>query len=295
MKKNKKNTKTKSKRYRTKSKKRMPPPSYYKKRNTVLVEDFDSQNGGAKKCMCMDYDVDSNNKMHIMKNVSGKKCTRVAKPDSDFCSKHQNCVAFFKKFLSGYEPSYEPNDWNDNHHLKNSHNCYSYFADLKVKAIEEKCKKLCKNKANCPHKTSTCSKLKPQPGDLAHLSRHKTLKNKNREYTCKSMEEKIMKDNSSLKKVKFTKKCPKGSFKGAMVVDPHHTFHFYRQDNTGLWSHKPGVLKVKNTDAVGNLIYMPHYANRNYKKYDKNSDINYSNFCGYYCVPDKDHVDLHMI
>ena len=53
-------------------------------------------------------------------------------------------------------------------------------------------------------------------------------------------------------------------YKGAMVVDRGNTFHFYRQNKDGTWSHKPGVLPVTNKDASGKKIYVPHFADRDY-------------------------------
>ena len=51
-----------------------------------------------------------------------------------------------------------------------------------------------------------------------------------------------------------------------MVVDPHNTFHFYRQNPDGTWSHKPGTAPISNIDADGKTIYVPHFANRDYSK-----------------------------
>ena len=41
-----------------------------------------------------------------------------------------------------------------------------------------------------------------------------------------------------------------------MVVAPLHTFHFYRQNRDGTWSHKPGTMKVTDVDADNNKIYI---------------------------------------
>ena len=38
----------------------------------------------------------------------------------------------------------------------------------------------------------------------------------------------------------------KKHYKGAMVVDDDHTFHFYRMNKDSSWSHKPGTNKVIN-------------------------------------------------
>ena len=69
-------------------------------------------------------------------------------------------------------------------------------------------------------------------------------------------------------------------------------YHFYREDNNNIWSHKPGSNDVTNKDAKNNIIYNPEKANRDYsyKKYkNKNGKIsngkNYSIFCGFIALP----------
>ena len=96
---------------------------------------------------------------------------------------------------------------------------------------------------------------------------------------------KIMKDNPSIKPIKFNRKCPNKYYKAAIVIDPEHTYHFYRQDKNVRWSHKPGTLKVTNKDASGNPIYAPHLSDRNYNKELEKDGIDYTKFCNYFCVP----------
>ena len=43
-----------------------------------------------------------------------------------------------------------------------------------------------------------------------------------------------------------------------MVTDPGNTFHFYRQDPDGSWSHKPGTLTNNKSDADKLPIYTPY-------------------------------------
>ncbi len=239
-----------------------------------------------KKCMCIDYD----KKGSVYINFEhGKKCINDVLPGTNFCEKHQDCMKFSQGFLNKYEIPYNPDEWNKIPNVKNSHNCYTYFLDNKVKAIKEKCKKL--TDAN---KEDKCSDLKPQPGDFYLLLNKGSLDDKVRNYNCKDMSKKILNDNPSIQKTSFDKKCPSGSYKGAMVVDPGNTFHFYRQNADSTWSHKPGVLNVTNVDASGNPIYFPHLANRNYKE-NKESGINYTDFCGYYCIPRKGVVNIYSV
>ena len=98
------------------------------------------------------------------------------------------------------------------------------------------------------------------------------------------MHNKILSDNPELIPSRLLEKCPANHYKGPMVVDPGNTFHFYRQNPNGSWSHKPGILPVANKDASKRDIVVPHFANRDYSKID-DSEINYTDFCGYYCIP----------
>ena len=59
-----------------------------------------------------------------------------------------------------------------------------------------------------------------------------------------------------------------------MVADPGNTFHFYRQDNNYLWSHKDGSSRATNLDKDNKIIKDPKKANRGI----------YKTFCNYFCV-----------
>lgn len=63
----------------------------------------------------------------------------------------------------------------------------------------------------------------------------------------------------------------------ALVVDPGSSirdpdYHWYRLDDNGTWSHKPGQTAATNRDNSGNVITDPRTANRG----------NYTIFCGFY-------------
>lgn len=47
----------------------------------------------------------------------------------------------------------------------------------------------------------------------------------------------------------------------ALVVARGVDYHWYRQDDTGLWSHKPGHTKARNTDESGKPIVDPRECN----------------------------------
>jgi hypothetical protein len=250
-----------------------------------------NKNISKKRCMCVNY-----------KNVNDfqtyDRCTNKTLNNTDFCELHQNCKSYLRNFLSGYEPEYEPVKWS-NPYVEGSHNCYSYFLNRQVNAVKEKCNEIClknnKNTKKCPNENSECTDLKPQPGDFHLIKNTGSDKKKERIYKCPNMQKKILSDNPSLIPAAFNIKCPNKYYKGAMVVDPNNTYHFYRQNNKGTWDHKPGISKISNVDADGKPIYIPHFANRDYTD-DKDDDdaINYTHFCGYYCVPENTYIHKNL-
>ena len=242
-------------------------------------------------CKCVDYFIDDKNLSYVRQvrktngNIQEIKCNRKVEPGSDFCKKHKNCKSFLKRFVNNEEPKYNPSRW-EAPYIEGSHNCYAYFLDTIYDDLVKKCSKLCKkNSSDCPKKVKQCRTLIPQPGDSYLMKTEGNLKNKDYKYTCEEMEEKIFSDNPQIKKGQLIKKCPKNSYKGAMVADPGNTFHFYRQNKDGTWSHKPGTLPVTNVDADNLKIYTPFTANRDYTKPGDKDPINYTSFCGYYCIP----------
>lgn len=174
--------------------------------------------------------------------------------------------------LSGAEPKYEPELWNDNNDIQFSHNCYSYF----LNDINQDLKCLCKN--------SECKYINPQPGHYT-----KDIKVNLKNTTCDVIENRLLEDNHDIHITDFDSVCDQNYYKGALTIHPKYQYHFYRQDDKGLWSHKDGGQPVTNKDASGNLIYDPKKADKNYP--DKKKPVNYSEFCNYYCVPSNQHMD----
>ncbi len=69
--------------------------------------------------------------------------------------------------------------------------------------------------------------------------------------------------------------CPYCSHQVALVVaSPEIDFHWYRLDDNGFWSHKPGPTPVRNVDNSNNPISDPRTADRG----------PYTDFCGFLCV-----------
>ena len=251
-------------------------------------------------CQCYDSEKnpESNYKTCLEKNKSKPKCEA-----------YNRCRRIFGNSLTGSEPDYRPADWEDPL-VEGTHNCYMYFLNDQKQSLKKKCMKICKDKGknNSTGKTKKhngCSNLKPQPGNHAYLN-GELKSSKRRVYSCPAMVDKVLKDNTkkSGKKSKiihwdnlthhqqFIKKCPDNYYKGVLVVHPGNTYHFYRQDKSGKFSHKQGTLRVEDKDASNNVIYVPHMADMNYSK-DDNSGINYTDFCGYMCVPENKHANTH--
>ena len=204
----------------------------------------------------------------------------------------------FESLMSGSEPDYEPDSWS-NPIIEGSHNCYTYFLNDKVPRTKNKCRELCMKKNNCKTKIKECGNLKPQPGKYAA---EKTSFKANRKYTCEDMAQKVILDNTDfetnkavISRTPFAQRCPDKHYKGALVVDPNNTYHFYRQDSNGQWSHKQGTLRVENKDASGKPIFAPHLSDNNYNKKKKKDGINYTDFCDYMCIPSNGHLDTHAI
>ena len=155
--------------------------------------------------------------------------------------------------LSGFEKKYDPSKWNDNLRIKQNHNCYAYVLDQIVSNRDGK----------------------PQPG---YFSNFPPLKYS--DYNCYTFYTRLRKDVPSLYVTTFDEKCRKGYHKGFIAIDKKKSdtdYHFYRQDDNGYWSHKPGRQDVVNTDASNKKIKNPLIANRNYKYF------NYSTPCFFFC------------
>ncbi len=174
-------------------------------------------------------------------------------------------------------PKYEPDKWNSDLTIRNSHNCYSYFLNDISKILRNKCNKCLDDSTNCP---SNCDHLKPQPGNCNNIT-------DNINYDCQELIKKIKKDNPKIIVIppkKFNKiksNTPIGYYLGAVVQEINNkSYHFYRKDRNGFWSHKPGQNNATNLDAEGKVIYNLLDASKSY------NDIKYKNEpCCYFYIP----------
>ena len=167
--------------------------------------------------------------------------------------------------------------YNLNKYIRESHNCYSFFLNLKSKKAFDTCKDEFANQDYC---------RRSQPGYASGYPRLKTA-----DFTCPTIMQRTLDDNKKIFKTTKHAVCPADYYKGALVVAPKRDYHYYRQnDDTKYWDHKPGYKPVQHVDSNNNIITDPEFAARNY-----GGTLNYTDFCGFLCVPrdpDKKHMSM---
>lgn len=68
--------------------------------------------------------------------------------------------------------------------------------------------------------------------------------------------------------------CEDGEWLIALAFAPDYDYHWYRKDEDGTWSHKPGVTAVSRVDQSRNIIYDPQKCDRG----------EYYEFMGYFAI-----------
>jgi len=136
-------------------------------------------------------------------------------------------------------PSYNPRYWNNNPTILRSNNCYNY-ANNKV--------------------TNTFAQPGRGSGQVL------------RSLVCSgSQGVEAAATRDGLRAVStFQASIPQGWYV-AVVIWPQRDYHWYRQDDHGCWSHKPGQTPVRDVDNSGNKIADPRTCNRG----------PYTDFCTY--------------
>ena len=94
---------------------------------------------------------------------------------------------------SGSEPEYDPSSWNDDDHIKSTHNCYAYALN----------------------KISHSMRNKPQPGYFSKFTRDAFADG---DYTCNTFLKRLKKDSPTLYVTTFSKPCREGYHKAFMVI-----------------------------------------------------------------------------
>lgn len=146
-------------------------------------------------------------------------------------------------------------------------NCYAYALRLELDP-----------------RTGNMFRSKPQPGEFASPSMALTYSDliKSAEEVKATIEDKVCADANTLGYT-FTEvnsidyELGEGEWMVALVwyynPDTYLTdYHWYRRDEDGTWSHKPGSTPISTTDASGNIIYDPQSCDRGA----------YDTFLGYY-------------
>lgn len=146
-------------------------------------------------------------------------------------------------------PRWEPGRWNDNGEIQFSTNCYAYAC-------------------NDPIRHDILGK--PQPGQIAG----KTVGMNDMEHSA--VRYLVMRDDLFRNHMRMQRLVPlvrlrgeavpecvvnvRGYYLIALVTAPGADYHWLRQDNDGMWSHKPGWGEATNLDSDDNPIYDPRDA-----------------------------------
>ncbi len=78
--------------------------------------------------------------------------------------------------------------------------------------------------------------------------------------------------------------CPADKCLVALVVAPGEDYHWYRYNDDGTWTHKPGETEATSEDSSGAAIADPRTADRRFKNDDGTFDPGYTDFCSFMCV-----------
>ena len=194
-------------------------------------------------------------------------------------------------------PKWEPSKWNDPR-VRTSHNCYSYALDRihprrkrlceyihqrrhKPGYVKKTCEKIESLRESLPNKYLDCcdALLKPQPGQR-HPGHTYHTEHFSDQYQCDTLWGKIAKD-SDIHRIKKEATCPSGKHKIALRVAPNQTYHFYRQDSDGSWSHKDSSAPPSQMDASHHKMQDVETANHNFVQ---KGFTGYPDNCGYACV-----------
>ncbi|XP_061173474.1 uncharacterized protein LOC133182644 [Saccostrea echinata] len=128
------------------------------------------------------------------------------------------------------ETTYEPSKWNNRGFTRRWNNCYNYGNNIRTNTFA-------------------------QPGRANN-------------YRIQTMDGPSVQTGAELDgliQVVATSSCLPEEYNGnlvALVIWPGNDYHFYRLDDNGLFSHKPGRTEARNLDNSGNLITDPRTADR---------------------------------
>ena len=161
--------------------------------------------------------------------------------------------------VSGSEPVYNPDEWNFQPKQKNN-NCYAYSINH--------------GRKDRMNRLQPGLLVNPQDKEY-HGKPHSDVTN------CTALTKRVLEDFPEAKVVEYGDRCPTGTYKVLLTThDKSGDYHWFRQDNTGLWSHKPGSNKATNRDHDGRIIVDPRVANRYSRTHGRPAYL-----CNFICVP----------
>jgi len=148
--------------------------------------------------------------------------------------KNEKLMKFNNDFspLSGSELEYNPDKYNKINSIKQTHNCYSYALGKIVKGL----------------------KSKAQPGYASGFSYIQDS-----DYDCQKFSTRLKQDNPMSYLESFDESCVAGFYKVFLALDVKNDYHWWRHDNTGYWSHKPGASDVIDKDGSGEKLKTQFY------------------------------------
>lgn len=200
--------------------------------------------------------------------AAGTACALPPQPGSVFCALHAGgrCAP---PLLSGSEQPFDTAVF-DAPRVRSTHNCYAYAVLGQPDPSQL---------AACTD--AQCSTVRfHQPGEA---SGQRGRMNARELRTCPVVSTLMRSDTPAITPTTFAARCPAGSRKVALVVDPGRDYHFYAQMRDGWWAHKPGSNRVQRLDGALQPIYNPQLAVNDYRA--NGDDLNYEDFCGFFCVP----------
>ena len=196
------------------------------------------------------------------------RCPRPPLPGGVFCKDHfARCGV---PLLSGAEPTYDPTPF-EGPQVKRTHNCYTYAVLGRPDPTQV---------AACGNDTQCTGVRFHQPGAA---SGQRGLLSARELRTCPTVTSLMRSDSPAITPTTFAGRCPPGTSKIALVVDPGRDYHFYSQMADGWWAHKPGSNQVQRLDGARQPLFNPELAVRDYTS--QGTDLNYKDFCGFFCVP----------
>jgi hypothetical protein len=196
-------------------------------------------------------------------------------------------------------PKYEPDLWNDGGTIQKSTNCYAYAMNSRTGHPRgkpqpgERPPKVSAQEA-CPGdpKKRLCSTCRSVSAAVVHDGIPKDIFTAHR-CPYNEQEKKPPPEKAGYYLVALVVTSKPDGYDQKANVEYVNDYHWYRQDEDGSWSHKPGKSEVRNVDSAGNPISNPETAARKnvisgagVDENNKSVDlvVDYDIFCGYFYV-----------